>query len=126
MQVFDRDSTRGSAHYYRLFCCDDKWIVLVQVFDPNRYWPGLCVAFGREDMAKAPQFDTMEKRGQNRKGLISILDRVFATTTKYEWVSILEKNEGFIFEGVRSLTEVAKATRVLGNVHSRLRVPCHG
>ena len=96
-------------------CRDGKWIMLAQGFDPDRYWPRLCAAFGREDLAKDPRFDTMEKRNQNRKEAIRILDGVFATKTRDEWLSILEEIRGLIFEGVRSLTEVAKDPQALAN-----------
>jgi len=74
---------------------DGKWMLLANMqFD--RFWAPLCKAVGRPDLIEHPRFDTGEKRAENAAELVSIFEKVFATKSRDEWMSVLDA------EGIRS------------------------
>jgi crotonobetainyl-CoA:carnitine CoA-transferase CaiB-like acyl-CoA transferase len=66
-------------------CKDGKWIMLLML-QPDRRWPDFCKAVGIEHLEHNPKFSSMLKRNENRQEIIAILDRVFATKTRGEWM----------------------------------------
>jgi crotonobetainyl-CoA:carnitine CoA-transferase CaiB-like acyl-CoA transferase len=66
----------------------------------DRYWPAFCRALACEDIEKDCRFENMEKRAQNCRELIPILDELFATKTRDESFNIFEK-EDLIYDCVQ-------------------------
>ena len=99
-------------NYYK--CKDDKWIVLTHM-QPDRHWPTLCQAMGLKRLGKDPKFGTMETRAQNAAELISIMDSVFLTKNRVEWLEILEKSGDLIFEAVNSISDVVEDPQMRDN-----------
>jgi crotonobetainyl-CoA:carnitine CoA-transferase CaiB-like acyl-CoA transferase len=52
-------------------------------------WRRLCQAIGRRDLVEAPEFDTAEKRAENRARLNAVLNEALAKGTSGEWVDKL-------------------------------------
>ena len=75
-------------NHYR--CGDGKWIAFAMLQD--RSWSGFCKALGIEGLEKDPRFSTLDARGKNREELIAILDKMFATKPRAEWMSIFDKS----------------------------------
>jgi len=71
---------------------DGRWIILVMLLQ-ERFWPPFCQALGIEHLKHDPRFDTPEKRAENHKELIKLIDELFTTKTIDEWVPILDKYE---------------------------------
>jgi crotonobetainyl-CoA:carnitine CoA-transferase CaiB-like acyl-CoA transferase len=87
------------------YCAGDgRWFYLVNL-QADRYWPGLCRAIGREDLAADPRFADLAARRQHAAELVDILDAVFATRGRDEWGAALDR-EGVIWAPVQSLEEV--------------------
>ncbi|MBM3142606.1 MAG: CoA transferase [Chloroflexi bacterium] len=75
-------------NYYK--CADDRWFILTAtLFD--RYWPGLCQAIGHPGLEKDARFDTQEKLHANSEQFVALLDRIFATRSRDEWLDIFAK-----------------------------------
>jgi crotonobetainyl-CoA:carnitine CoA-transferase CaiB-like acyl-CoA transferase len=69
---------------------DGRWFIFVMLF-PDRFWPSFCRALDIAQLEHAPRFETAEKRAENRKELISIIEKVIDTKTSEEWVPIFDK-----------------------------------
>jgi len=89
-QVSQKEMPNPMFNIYRTR--DDRWFIFVMLF-PDRFWPFLCRALEIEHLEHDPRFATTEKRAENRKELISIIEESIATKTSEEWVPIFEKHE---------------------------------
>ncbi|MFC2003903.1 CoA transferase, partial [Chloroflexota bacterium] len=97
--------------HYR--CGNGKWIVLCMI-QADRYWPAFCRVMGIQELEKDPRFESMEIRSQNAEALISILDNLFATKPRDEWMKIME-TEDLIYGAVQTPTEAADDPQMLQN-----------
>jgi crotonobetainyl-CoA:carnitine CoA-transferase CaiB-like acyl-CoA transferase len=86
-------------------CADGKWIQLACI-QGDRYWNGVCKALDLARFENDPRFCTHEMRMKNNEELIVILDNVFKTKTRDEWVERLAK-ENIIWSVVKTPAEVA-------------------
>ena len=114
-QEFPREvrALAGNPLYNHYRCNDDQWIAIAHL-DPDRYWPKICRALGREELEHDPRFNNIEARGRNAKELVATLDQCFATKTRDEWVSILNK-EGCIFTLIQTPLEVTNDPQAMAN-----------
>jgi crotonobetainyl-CoA:carnitine CoA-transferase CaiB-like acyl-CoA transferase len=78
------------VNHYR--CQDGGWI-LFAMFQADRYWPRLCRALGLEALIDDPRFNSLTAREQNSGELVSILDSIFATRKRDEWLDILSSED---------------------------------
>jgi len=99
-------------NYYK--CKDDKWILLGLMLS-DRYWPDLCRALGLEKLQNDPKFVDVNARRVNAVELVSILDSVFITRTRDEWMEILRKHGDLLFEPVNTISEVAEDPQLRAN-----------
>ncbi len=99
-------------NHYR--CADDKWIAL-GMLQPDRYWADLTRALGRPELETDARFATMATRAGNCEALIQILDSVFATRPRADWLDILRKGGDFIFTIVNSLNDLPSDPQMLAN-----------
>jgi len=109
--------TRSAAgnplfNFYR--CADDKWIQLAML-QSDRHWAAFCQVMGIGQLAEDPRFKDHNIRGQNSKALITILDELFATKTRQEWLGILAQNKDFIFGPVNDVNDLVNDPQVLAN-----------
>jgi crotonobetainyl-CoA:carnitine CoA-transferase CaiB-like acyl-CoA transferase len=70
-------------------CADGRWLVLAMLWS-GRCWPDFCRVMGIEDLQNDPKFESMQTRADNSEELISILDNIFATKTRDEWIRIFD------------------------------------
>lgn len=98
-------------NYYQ--CGDGKWIVLCMVQADN-YWRAFCKVMKIQKLEKDPRFENMEVRAQNAEELISILDNLFLTKPRDEWLKILEP-EDLIYGAIQTPTEAAADPQILQN-----------
>ena len=101
-----------AIHYQ---CSDGNWIILSEP-QSDRFWHDFCIALGIEHLENDPKFATATDRRNNHNEIREILDKVFATKTRDEWIQILEeKGNGIAFSPVRSLTELSSDPQVTEN-----------
>src|SRR5207244_10984769 len=74
----------------------DALPICLAMIQADRYWPDLCKALGIQELEKNPKFATMAVRSKNSEELISILDKIFASKPRDEWMSILKNGGDFI------------------------------
>jgi len=100
------------SNYYQ--CADGKWLVLTEIQIP-KFWRDFCHALGLDRLANDPRFDTVQAMRENSELLISILDRVFITKTRDQWMKILDAEVGLACSPVLDITELADDPQVLEN-----------
>jgi len=110
-------NTRANAfnplwNHYR--CADDKWISLAML-QPDRYWKDFCATIGRKDLIEDPRFSDIKSRGKNAVALIEMLDQVFATRPRDEWMRTLKAGGDFIYTVVNSVSDLPDDPQVKAN-----------
>jgi crotonobetainyl-CoA:carnitine CoA-transferase CaiB-like acyl-CoA transferase len=65
----------------------------INILQPDRYYPRICRAIGRDDLIDDPRFATHEPRMENGPELYRIMRDAFLTKTLDEWRPILTREE---------------------------------
>ena len=81
----------------------------------DKYWKDFCNALAIRELIDDARFNTMKLRGKNRRELINILDRVFLTKTRAEWMKILDEGGDFIYTVVNSVDDLPNDPQVQAN-----------
>lgn len=68
----------------QVFQTADGWIVLMPLAE--HFWPRVCAALGRDELATDPRFNNAAARLRNRKELLELLDAQLRTSTTAEWM----------------------------------------
>jgi crotonobetainyl-CoA:carnitine CoA-transferase CaiB-like acyl-CoA transferase len=111
-------------NHYR--CGDDKWLAL-SMLQPDRYWAKLCEALGIAQAATDPRFATMSERGANAAACVALLDAVFATRPRSEWIARLTPSGDFIVSIVNSVDDLPDDPQVIANGYvAAFEHPVHG
>jgi|WetSurMetagenome_2_1015567.scaffolds.fasta_scaffold03195_6 crotonobetainyl-CoA:carnitine CoA-transferase CaiB-like acyl-CoA transferase len=99
---------------YNHYCCQDgKWLALAHL-QPDKYWPNVCRVLGFPELEKDPRYNSIENRAANGKELIALMDKIFATKPRDEWLELL-KREDCICTSVQSPIEVSNDPQALAN-----------
>jgi crotonobetainyl-CoA:carnitine CoA-transferase CaiB-like acyl-CoA transferase len=93
--------------------CRRRFLTLC-FLQPDRYWPDLCRAIGRPELAADARFAEIHSRGEHKAECIEVLDAVFATRTLAEW-RVAFADEQFPWEPFQSVTEIADDREVVAN-----------
>lgn len=83
----------GSNPLSRNYETKDGRVLAFTCLQPAKYWPPLCDAIGRPELATDPQFADYQSLMGNSDAAVAILIDVFASATLAEW---RERLEGFI------------------------------
>ncbi len=94
-------------------CADDKWFI-VTLPQVDKYWPIFCRAIERPELENDARFDTAENRLANSAELVTILDRIFVTRPREEWLKILTEYD-LPHSPVHRLTELKGDRQILEN-----------
>jgi crotonobetainyl-CoA:carnitine CoA-transferase CaiB-like acyl-CoA transferase len=94
-------------------CKDDKWIMGCN-HPEHKYWHEFCQACGRKELATDPRFATPELRKTNMPTLICVLDEIFVTRTRREWLESLLR-AGLLFAPIQELPDVLQDPQALIN-----------
>jgi crotonobetainyl-CoA:carnitine CoA-transferase CaiB-like acyl-CoA transferase len=120
---------RGQAvnplwNHYR--CGDDKWLAL-SMLQPDRYWAKLCSVLGVPQAATDERFATMGPRAANAAACVALLDEVFATRPRVEWIARLAPSGDFIVSVVNSVDDLPDDPQVIANEYvTAFEHPVHG
>ncbi|MFH1087837.1 MAG: CoA transferase [Chloroflexota bacterium] len=88
----ERATENPLRNYYK--CRDGRWLVMsLPSVSARAYWKGLCQALGHPELEKDEKFDTDDKRYANAEHLVALLDRVFASRDRDEWIDALVQQE---------------------------------
>ena len=69
---------------------DEKWLIIAAL-QADRYWPDFCKVLGLEELKDDPRFNVIATRREHADELITILDKIFLTKNRDEWVKGLEE-----------------------------------
>lgn len=95
-------------------CSDGKWLCL-GMLQPDRYWKDFCTTLGKPDLIENPKFSNMRSRGQNAAELIAILDEIFATKSRSDWMKLLKAGGDFIYTVVNTVSDLPDDVQVQAN-----------
>jgi CoA:oxalate CoA-transferase len=101
------------ANHYK--CADEKWLLLAEP-QSDRFWHDFCICLGIENLEKDAKFATAKDRRDNYLELTGMLEEVFVTKTREEWINILQtKGGGIAFSPVLELTELTSDPQIMTN-----------
>jgi crotonobetainyl-CoA:carnitine CoA-transferase CaiB-like acyl-CoA transferase len=101
------------ANYYQ--CADEKWIMFSEL-QSDRFWTDFCNAVGMPELITDPRFESSKVRRENFVECIEILDRLFKTKPRDEWMKLIrEKGGGVVCSEVFSLPELPGQPQVMEN-----------
>jgi crotonobetainyl-CoA:carnitine CoA-transferase CaiB-like acyl-CoA transferase len=81
----------GLSALHRLYETAGGWIYLAA--EGEQFWPGLCSALDREDLASDPRFASQNARAENDAALALELEQTLRGRASTEWLSVLEEKE---------------------------------
>lgn len=83
--------TRKQVDYplMNTFLCKDKKWVYMGIMDHDRTYPKMMKVLGREDLVDDKRFSTMGAAFEHLEELYEILDAIFITKDRAEWVKLL-------------------------------------
>jgi crotonobetainyl-CoA:carnitine CoA-transferase CaiB-like acyl-CoA transferase len=84
----------------------ERWLLL-DMIDPEPYWPKVCAALARQDLMADPRFADGWKRAANATALAEELERTFLTRTLEEWRPVLDA-AGLIWAPVLRVEEAVQ------------------
>ncbi len=106
-----------ATNYNPLFniyrCKDDRWIALGGI-QPDRYWPAVCSVLGIEELREDPRFLEVRTRGEHAGELIPILDKIFASKSRAEWIKLL-RAEDVLCGPVQRYDDIPNDPQVIAN-----------
>lgn len=70
---------------------DGEYLIIVVIADKE--WARLCKALGIEHLVTDSRFATHEKRAENSDVLYQILEGIFSSKTRDEWLTLLEEED---------------------------------
>ena len=85
-----RKSINPLILYYRTK--DDRLLWLLGL-EPDRHWPGVCRAVGRDDWAEDPELVRMVDRSKRSPEIVDFFDAAFASRTLDEWAEVFEEHD---------------------------------
>jgi len=108
-----RKMEHPTRNYYR--CGDDKWLIMtVAAHKRQEQWPKLCKVLGHPELIDDPRFAQDEDRLKNTGVLVPLLDEIFATRSRDEWLKDLKEND-FVCCEINRPTELKDDPQVLAN-----------
>jgi crotonobetainyl-CoA:carnitine CoA-transferase CaiB-like acyl-CoA transferase len=101
------------ANHYE--CADGEWLLLSEP-QADRFWPKFCDALGIQHLEKNEKFADAAKRRENYRELGGIIEDVFKTKKRDEWMRILdEKGGGIAYSPVLRPTDLKNDQQALEN-----------
>lgn len=104
----------GNALWNHYRCSDDRWLCFAMT-QSEKYWHDFCRALSIEELEHDPKFKDVESRRENGGELVSILDRIFATKTRAEWVKTLDETADFAYASVNTTADLMADPQVIAN-----------
>ena len=113
---FNRNTRQNAFNplwnHYR--CADGKWLALAML-QPDRYWKDFCKTVACPELTDDPKYSDMRTRGKNAPELIAILDEIFATKPRVEWMKTLKAGGDFIYTVVNTVADLPDDEQVKAN-----------
>jgi len=96
-------------------CADGEWLLLSEP-QADRFWPAFCEALGLQHLEKDEKYSDAARRRENYRELLAIIEGVFRSRTRQEWMKILDaKGGGIAYSPVLKPTDLANDAQALDN-----------
>jgi crotonobetainyl-CoA:carnitine CoA-transferase CaiB-like acyl-CoA transferase len=96
-------------------CADGEWLLLSEP-QADRFWPAFCDALGIQHLEKNEKYSDAGRRRENFRELLDIIEGVFKTKPRPEWMRLLdEKGQGIAYSPVLRPTDLANDEQALLN-----------
>jgi crotonobetainyl-CoA:carnitine CoA-transferase CaiB-like acyl-CoA transferase len=98
------------------------------MLQPDRYWADFCRIIERPELVADPRFDTMATRSANAEACVAVLDEVFASRPRAEWLQrIKDDGADLIYTIVNSVADLPDDPQVRANNYiAEVDHPQHG
>ncbi len=96
-------------NYYQ--CQDEKWVVMNQ---RDKGWSTVCELLGLPELAKAPRFNSHEKRIETSSELVSMFSKAFTSKPRDEWLRLFSEKK-LILCAVNTTTEAINDPQMIEN-----------
>lgn len=101
------------ANYFQ--CADGKWLIFAEA-QSDRFWHDFCNVLSIENLEKDPRYATADERRKNFREITGIIEEVFKTKPRDEWITILQtKGGGISFSPILGLDELSSDPQALEN-----------
>lgn len=94
-------------------CKDEEWLLLC-IIEYERYFPSLCEVLGREDLAGDERYNTLAHVKEHAQEFVELLDSIFATKNRDEWLEALLK-EDIVCDRIVHFKDVTKDQQAWAN-----------
>lgn len=91
-------------------CKDGSWLALLMM-QPDRYWSDFCKATGLQHLENDPTYCDLLNCFMKRIEFIAILDKVFLTKTRSEWIKIF-KNYDILWDPCNTFIDMENDAQV--------------
>lgn len=106
-------------------CGDGQWLYMMHP-EADRFWPNICKAMGLQHLQHDPKFDNIQHRRQNCEEFVRMMDGIFATKSRDEWIRVLREND-CVVERVNRFEDIVKDPQVIANNYlPEFDHPIHG
>jgi len=96
-------------------CADGEWLLLSEP-QADKYWHNFCETLGIEHLEKNEKYVDAAKRRENFRELLAIIEAVFKTRPRGEWMRLLDqKGGGLAYSPVLRPTDLANDEQALAN-----------
>jgi crotonobetainyl-CoA:carnitine CoA-transferase CaiB-like acyl-CoA transferase len=99
-----------------IYRSSDKRMIMLNMLQSDRYWPGLCRVIEREELTEDARFATFESRGENRNELAEIITQEFGRRLASELLQRLADNE-CVFSSAQTAMEAAVDVQTEANAY---------
>jgi len=110
--IYPKTRMEGNPVSIPYKCKDNEWVT-TSVLD-HAQWPIFCKAVNLEDLIHDPRFEDREEWLNHKEELIRILEPIFASKDREEWVQIF-KNAGIVVEKLNHFKDVCKDPQAWAN-----------
>ena len=111
--LFRSRKSQGNPLYNVYKGSDEKWLVLAAL-QSQRFWKDFCKQIEIPELEKDPRFCDIPERRKNSTELTKILDDIFITKPRDEWIKRMESVD-IPCAPVQDYGEVAEDTQMLAN-----------
>lgn len=105
-------ATNPLWNYYK--CKDGRWLAL-GMLQPDLKWSLVCKALGIEHLEHDPMYKNAEARQVTYESLIAIMDGIFLTRTRDEWMKHLKATGDIICTPVQDLFDIRTDPQIWAN-----------
>jgi crotonobetainyl-CoA:carnitine CoA-transferase CaiB-like acyl-CoA transferase len=95
-------------------CGDGEWLIL-GMLQSDRYWSRFCRIMGIPELENDPRFHSHARRQENCQELIQILDKIFLTKPREEWLRLLRQEPDFIVSIINRISDLPHDPQVVAN-----------